>query len=191
MIRLRDFFVSDCLTAESIEQRFGKGFLVLEGIASRPNENNRDIFKTLHGSLNTRSFGEIASDLFRDPEEAPVYQLAQPGRSKFMLTLGRAGSVDIHIDHSTVSKLHAWFRHEPDCGKFWVADAGSTNGTKLTMKPLRAHEAVELIGGETLTFGTRITARFHTPRTLAVYLTIVRRIGSRSSASGPRLAAVG
>jgi len=179
MLRLCDFLSEGLLSPETITAAHGHGFLVMENLNLRPTDRDRMLqFRTLQGQHISGDLSTVAADILRNPGLAPVYCLAPPTRDKFMLTLGRTPSVDIHLDHSTISKLHSWFRYDQQKSEFWVADAGSTNGTKLAGKNMKAHEAVQLKGGEALVFGTRINARFHTPQSLATYLIIARRLGA-------------
>ncbi len=91
------------------------------------------------------------------------------GANKFgsMITIGRAGTADIRVNASGVSKQHAMFVLSG--GKVYLADAGSTNGTHVGGKRLRKRERVELEPGDTLRIG-ELQASFHSPETLFAFL---------------------
>lgn len=55
------------------------------------------------------------------------------------ILVGRAASSDIVIDHASISKLHARIRRARD-GSYTIADAGSTNGTRLDGRPVTETE---------------------------------------------------
>jgi hypothetical protein len=66
--------------------------------------------------------------------------------------LGRAPSNDIVLPYTDLSKLHAYFGRAPDGGWF-VADAGSTNGTWLDEAQLAANQPAPLGERTELAFG--------------------------------------
>jgi hypothetical protein len=66
--------------------------------------------------------------------------------------LGRAASNDIVLPYTDLSKLHAYFGRSPDGGWF-VADAGSTNGTWLGETQLAANAPAPLGERSELAFG--------------------------------------
>lgn len=86
---------------------------------------------------------EIAGRKFRK-------ELDFEGRRRF--GIGRAGTNDIVIDHTSVSKSHAAIALNSD-GKFVVADTGSTNGTFVSGHRIAYGKATEIGDGSTLKFG--------------------------------------
>jgi hypothetical protein len=69
------------------------------------------------------------------------------------ITVGRATNNDIVLEHESVSKLHAFFRHDEDRG--WVLeDAGSTNGTLADGVVLAAGDAVAIKSGSSIVLGS-------------------------------------
>ncbi len=79
----------------------------------------------------------------RGPNVGSQFILNQP-----VMTAGRHPASDIFLDHITVSRRHAEFRHEND--EFRVVDLGSLNGT------YRNREAVDsavLANGDVLQVG--------------------------------------
>lgn len=72
------------------------------------------------------------------------------------ISIGRARNSDVVIRHSSVSKLHAHFRHEPS--GLTLTDVGSHNGTKIDGSPLVPHRPEAVRPGMTLVVGA-IAAR--------------------------------
>lgn len=68
------------------------------------------------------------------------------------VTLGRAPNVDVMLRHSSISKLHAWLESSPS-GAICIADAGSTNGTRVNGELITPRQPVELQPGDTLYIG--------------------------------------
>jgi hypothetical protein len=89
----------------------------------------------------------------RSPAVLPIRK-SQPTFPS-MITLGRGRNNDIIVPDALVSKLHAVFRAEQD-GAWTVADAGSSNGTKIgeTLLPTRG-AASPLRSGDEVTFGVQ------------------------------------
>jgi len=69
--------------------------------------------------------------------------------AKPTVTIGRAHTCDVVIDHATVSRQHATIRLEE--GQFRLYDLGSSNGTFLGEQ--RVREPVTLEDGSTIRFG--------------------------------------
>lgn len=80
------------------------------------------------------------------------------------ITIGRTPNNDLVVAHASVSRFHAWFQQGED-GSWWVADAGSKNGTELGSRALVARQRHKLTGGERLRFGS-VTAWFLIPEKL-------------------------
>ena len=82
------------------------------------------------------------------------------------LTIGRAASCDLVLEHPTVSRRHARM-HLGDDGYVWISDAGSGNGTYLNRNRhwVRISEAT-LCVGDRVRFGDcevpieRLSAQF-------------------------------
>lgn len=83
----------------------------------------------------------------------PLHKRLQGGRTaSSRITIGRSSTSDIVLHHPTVSKLHAWFeRDENDV--FYVADAESSNSTRLNGIALRRRSPTALSAGDELRFG--------------------------------------
>jgi hypothetical protein len=82
-----------------------------------------------------------------------------------MIIVGRAGNSDVCIQHTTVSKVHAYLRQGQSGSGWTIADYGSTNGTFLNGQRLK-REPVPLPDGATVDFGHEIRARFFSPEAL-------------------------
>jgi len=82
--------------------------------------------------------------------------------------LGRASSNDIVLPYNDLSKLHAYFGQSAD-GAWYVADAGSTNGTWLGETQLAANTPAPLGERNELAFGENAFEAF-TARAFAAWL---------------------
>lgn len=80
------------------------------------------------------------------------------------ITLGRTPNNDVVIDDASVSRFHAWFEAN-DEGAWSLTDAGSKNGTWVSVKRLGPRKAHALQGGEKLRFGN-VDGWFLTPEKL-------------------------
>jgi len=122
-------------------------------------------------SQESRAFGTVMSEdgLSRDnlnvPDSAPddenVYPIVKSGRNTFekLFTVGRSSNNDIVIDHTSISKLHAYFRQEDD--SYTIADAGSSNGTFIEEFPLPQNKDVRIESNQPIRFGKTIVATFY------------------------------
>ncbi|QYO66366.1 FHA domain-containing protein [Leptolyngbya sp. 7M] len=68
------------------------------------------------------------------------------------ISIGRTKENDIAINDRSISKYHAAIVLNSN-GRIVVADTGSTNGTFIEGKKLEYGKAVELVSGQTITFG--------------------------------------
>lgn len=78
-----------------------------------------------------------------------IPRLALPADSRIRLTVGRSLGNDFCVSDATVSRHHAELRRRGDV--WWLADLGSTNGTRLN--GLRLIEPVPVRPGDQVTFG--------------------------------------
>lgn len=67
--------------------------------------------------------------------------------------VGRSTKTDVVLQHSGVSKVHAWLEMD-EGGVFYLADNGSTNGTRLNDTPLDRNEMVRVRPGDRVEFGS-------------------------------------
>ncbi|KAK9805589.1 hypothetical protein WJX72_006586 [[Myrmecia] bisecta] len=68
-------------------------------------------------------------------------------------TFGRSPANDFHVEHPSASRLHAVLQFKGDHGEAFVYDAGSTHGTFLNKKRLRAKAYAPFRVGDILRFG--------------------------------------
>lgn len=68
------------------------------------------------------------------------------------LNVGRATDNDLHLNHASVSKIHASIKMD-GLGTLLVADTGSTNGTHVNGQRIPYGEARPIDDGDLITFG--------------------------------------
>ena len=68
------------------------------------------------------------------------------------INVGRATDNDLHLNHSSVSKIHASLRMD-QLGSLLVADTGSTNGTHINGQRIPYGEARPIQEGDVVAFG--------------------------------------
>jgi pSer/pThr/pTyr-binding forkhead associated (FHA) protein len=69
------------------------------------------------------------------------------------ISVGRAPNKDLVLRHGSISKFHAYFQvDEQDC--YYVADAGSKNGTTLNGSRLPTREPTPVQVGDFVVFGS-------------------------------------
>ncbi|HJL17915.1 MAG TPA: FHA domain-containing protein [Sandaracinaceae bacterium LLY-WYZ-13_1] len=113
-----------------------------------------------------------------DLDHAIALPLRKRGRTfADTVLIGRSRSNDVVVEDGTVSKLHA--RARLDEGSFWLADAGSRNGTFLDGERLDGEE-IEVFPADTVRFGS-CTFRVHRG---ASFCDLLSRLGA--SADGAR-----
>jgi len=74
----------------------------------------------------------------------------EPGGKR--VNVGRGTDSDLHLNHSSVSKIHAALRMD-NLGNLLVADTGSTNGTHINGKRIPYGEARPIEDGDVIAFG--------------------------------------
>jgi hypothetical protein len=84
------------------------------------------------------------------------------------IMLGRAASNDIVLPYTDLSKLHAYFGRSAD-GSWFVADAGSSNGTWLGETQLAPNVPEALAARSELAFGENVFEAF-LPAAFAAWL---------------------
>jgi pSer/pThr/pTyr-binding forkhead associated (FHA) protein len=102
-------------------------------------------------SLHTSS-GVGPSPLHAEPMLAAV-QKHKDNAFRRGITVGRTPNNDLVIDDGSVSRFHAWFGSSPD-GGWSLSDAGSKNGTFISVKRLAPRKPHPLEGGEKVRFGS-------------------------------------
>jgi hypothetical protein len=79
-----------------------------------------------------------------------------------MVTVGRAGNNDLPLDVSSVSKFHAYFTKDPATGRWFIHDAGSSNGTWMNGERLeQSHGKMQLEDGCSIQIGPDASVRFY------------------------------
>ncbi len=68
------------------------------------------------------------------------------------LSIGRAHDSDLHLDHASVSKIHAALLMNRE-GTLLVSDTGSTNGTYINGRRIAYGEARQIEDGDVVGFG--------------------------------------
>lgn len=74
------------------------------------------------------------------------------------LNVGRGTDSDLHLNHSSVSKIHAALKMD-NLGTLLVADTGSTNGTHINGMRIPYGEARPIADGDVVAFG-EVEVRF-------------------------------
>jgi hypothetical protein len=101
---------------------------------------------------------DIGSSVVQSDQELRKYLVLLPkypntGKVPTKFLVGRSEDREFNIDHSTVSKRHAFILLDPDKNTYQLGDAGSTNGTLLDGRAVKAGEPVQLKDGDIISFG--------------------------------------
>lgn len=108
----------------------------------------KDAFKkTVHGDKLSVAFS--ARVLTGDASREVELELVPGGRR---LNVGRATDNDLHLNHASVSKIHAALKMD-NLGTLMVADTGSTNGTHINGQRIPYGEARPISDGDLIAFG--------------------------------------
>lgn len=89
----------------------------------------------------------------RGPRAVEVYPLAKKPGASFadLITIGRTPNNDVVLRDVTVSRFHAYFRNR---GQAWfVADAGSRNGSEVGGAALEARKELPIASGSAVRIG--------------------------------------
>lgn len=76
------------------------------------------------------------------------------------VSVGRAINKDVVLREQSVSKFHGWFEVDED-GRYYLADAGSKNGTRVAGTALTPKELVPVNAGQTVEFGSVLATIVH------------------------------
>ena len=117
------------------------------GMAKQARAGAVDMIARVHSEPGRFGFYAIAKQAVPAGGTAPA--ASAPDR----VTIGRATNNDIVLWHESVSKMHAFFRHDEDRG-WLLEDAGSTNGTLADGVVLAAGDAVLIKSGSSIVFGS-------------------------------------
>ena len=174
---LKDFAPSfEALTLKDFLDHFDCPFILVEKFEE---ENSKGFRTVMPEDTENRNGDPLPHERERDTGCETVVTLVKSGRNAFknMISLGRSVNNDIVITHPVVSKLHAYFRYDPEYGTFTITDTGSTNGTFLKSIPLPINEPVPLNNGDVLVIGGILRATFLTAEYLYKYMEALRRLG--------------
>lgn len=102
-----------------------------------------------------RALHQLSHRLRRNPHFIAQLRKRAAVRSAFQkrISVGRATNQDIVLRDGSVSKSHAWFELD-ETGTFHVADAGSTNGTKVEGTAIEPRILSRVEPGTLITFGS-------------------------------------
>lgn len=137
------------LSAEAFQERYGSAFLLLSSAG----------FKRPKSATSTEVL-LLAPDEEASERTAGVSVRVLPIRASenshaHLITVGRASNNDVTIGDISVSRFHAFFKHNPS-GGFQLHDAGSSNGTIVNESPVCTKEAgppADLKSGDNIRFG--------------------------------------
>ncbi len=121
-------------------------------VGPRPPDNDDDDWSFRTASLRTVRENIGGSEVIVD-EAFLVHPIkkTKPGPFANTVLIGRSGSNDMSVLHSSVSKLHARVAIKPD--GMYLSDAGSSNGTTINGRRLKASEELRLVSGDLVLFG--------------------------------------
>ncbi|MCK6591007.1 MAG: FHA domain-containing protein [Polyangiaceae bacterium] len=74
----------------------------------------------------------------------PIVKRQSGGVLQDRISVGRNRNADIHLPFRRISKFHAFFTSMQNGAKYFITDAGSTNGTFLNGRRLPAGRSVEV-----------------------------------------------
>ena len=140
-------------TPRDLEHALGRGFLI-QRLIEQPSDE-RPIgarFATIAVSASELK----ASPVFTYDGRELVFAIPKEPRSQIApwASLGRLGRNSIPIAHPSVSKMHTLVRFDAD--RYWLADAGSRNGTLLNGVAVPRYdrgEAIALKNGDVVQIG--------------------------------------
>jgi len=118
-------------------------FLVLLEEVESTTDERRGFVTVVEGK------GEAAATRFR------LFAVTRKKNKHFQgkVFVGRTNTNDIVLDDARISKLHAYFDLDADGQAVSVADAGSTNGTRLDGEPLPPRVSTPISFGQVVAFG--------------------------------------
>jgi pSer/pThr/pTyr-binding forkhead associated (FHA) protein len=101
---------------------------------------------------------QSGTGILQNDQELRKYRVLLPkcpdtGKIPNKFLVGRSEDREFNIDHSTVSKRHAFILLIPDKNTYQLGDAGSTNGTLLDGQAVKTGEPVALKDGDNISFG--------------------------------------
>jgi hypothetical protein len=118
-----------------------------------PEKHGSSGFSTYHTRMAGRGGSANLGSTSREMRTFCVLTPPQSGAASKKLLVGRAPEREFNIDHSTVSKRHAFILWEDEKQAWQLGDAGSTNGTFLNGQAVEAGEPVYLHDSNVVSFG--------------------------------------
>ncbi|HZI17183.1 MAG TPA: FHA domain-containing protein [Pyrinomonadaceae bacterium] len=134
------------------------------GIAVDPSfaEFEEDLRNNDEAERRAREFEGALPRSHQSPDVEVAARVSAPGRTfeKVMqfrpggrrLSVGRVADNDLHLEHPSVSKIHAALVMNRE-GTLLVADTGSTNGTYINGRRMAYGEARQIVDGDVVSFG--------------------------------------
>ncbi len=175
-IRLSEFSRSNSkLSLDEFKSTYTKPFLLVEKAADGNAENIDTVSPADDAVLTKTTFAE-ANPINAD--EQYVFQIDKPGGTQFsrMVNVGRTRNNDIMINHSSISKFHAFFKYDSAFNTYAITDAGSKNGTSMSAKELKPYKSEPIQSRQVIIFGKSIRAIFLLPEDFYRYLGVQRKI---------------
>ncbi len=155
---------------EEFLARFNHPFLLF------PEKHGPGGFTTYHTRMANRDSGSKIAGSGKEIKQfrvLPPKSESGPAFPKKQL-IGRSTDRDFSIDHSTVSKRHAFIIFDEEKNSFRMGDAGSTNGTFLNGQAVEAGDPVYLRDGNVVSFGD-CDYLFFSP---SAFLDLLRRLNA-------------
>ena len=137
------------LSAEDFENQHGNAFLLLSSVGFKQSKNGTStevLLLDLEEEIGERTAGVSVRVL---PIRAAKSSITH------LITIGRTSKNDVTISDISVSRFHAFFKHNP-AGGFQLHDAGSTNGTTVNGCSVSTKETgppMNLTSGDNIRFG--------------------------------------
>lgn len=120
-----------------------------------PEKHGSSNFSTYHTRMADRGPGARIAGTGKEIKQfrvLPPKGLAQ-GSFPQKFLVGRSPERELFIDHSTVSKRHAYIAFDEEKQAYKLGDAGSTNGTFLNGQAVEAGDPVFIRDGNVVSFG--------------------------------------
>jgi hypothetical protein len=117
---------------------FPEDALLIETVSGDTADGESEDGFPLHQTANEKALAPAALTLALGLRaESPVHLLKKTPRNPFagMITIGRAANNDVVVNHSSVSKFHAYVR-VLGTDSLVIFDVGSTNGTRVDDRPV-------------------------------------------------------
>ena len=120
-----------------------------------PEKHGAGGFATYHTRMADRGAGQKIAGSGTEIKKFRVLLPNQDLKSKFpnKMLVGRSTEREFSIDHSTVSKRHAFLSLDKEKDAYRLGDAGSTNGTFLNGQTVESGAPVYLRDGNIVSFG--------------------------------------